>query len=560
MTFIANLPPLDITASTDTSIVIVPVVDNSTSPGRTKQIKVSDLAILAKGPQGLRGFPGPVGPLGASGPQGVSGPQGPQGTFGPQGPQGPSGVSNVSGPVGPLGPSGPSGPRGPSGVSNVSGPQGPSGPQGIGPSGPSGADSTVSGPIGPSGIRGPSGPRGNQGPQGRIGPQGVQGSQGDPGGPSGPAGPAGPSGPAGADGPSGVSGPQGEPGTPGGPSGPQGEPGSAGPDGPSGPQGSQGPSGASISGPSGPRGASGPSGPQGSGPQGAQGSAGPTGPSGVSGPPGDSISTTTIVTAAGLSITTATGLVAAIENSFLRIRGVPTQDPSPLDVSLRGSNGIIFMASRSSAQTGLRQPVAQDDAIGFISFRGNTNTNATLDPTLTQALIGAYAQETPSASAAGARVIIQTVGVGTQSISTRLYLSDGQNTHNANIHQFNNSTAGTTYATLNSNSLVLGRGFRNSVYSFGNVSGTIAPYANSATVHIMTLTGPITINTMTNVGAGQEATFVLIQDGVGGHTLSSTMLFENGDKTLSTAGNAVDLMRVRYFGGMWYASLSKNYS
>ena len=560
--FIANLPPLNL--STSTATIILPVVDLSTNPGITKRITISDLASLARGPQGYRGFPGPVGPQGVSGPQGITGPSGSIGEFGPQGPQGPSGVSNVSGPSGPRGVSGPSGPRGPSGVSNVSGP---SGPQGIGPSGPtgpSGADSTISGPSGTQGTRGPSGPRGNQGPQGRIGPQGFIGPQGDPGGPSGPAGIDGPSGPQGGPGPSGPSGPEGVPGDPGGPSGPQGV------EGPSGPQGAQGVGDPGPSGPSGSRGPSGPSGPTSVGPSGPSGAnstvAGPSGPSGAAGSAGPSgpsgaISTTTSIVAAGISLTTASvGLISSIENGFLRIRGVPNADPAPIDTSVRATNGIMLTGSRYSAQSGLRNPLGQDDSIGYISMRGTTVTNATSDPTQTQAQIFGTCTEAPTATAAGARLVFQTVNTGTVTLATRMILSDLQNFYNASAHTFQLSQGGSVLATMNTNSLILGRGFRNSVYSGSGVSGTISPTVSSGTVHIMTLTGDITINTMTNALAGQQATFVLIQDGSGGHTLSSTMLFEGGVKTLSTAPNAVDLLDVRYLGGTWYAKLTKNYS
>ncbi len=95
--------------------------------------------------ESLLGIPCPTGP---QGPQGPTGAQGPQGVQGPQGPQGPSGLQGLRGSQGPQGQPGPIGPQGPQGPTGLSGPQGPQGPQG------------PIGPIGPIGLNGPQGPQG----------------------------------------------------------------------------------------------------------------------------------------------------------------------------------------------------------------------------------------------------------------------------------------------------------------------------------------------------------------------------------------------------------------
>jgi hypothetical protein len=53
---------------------------------------------------------------------------------------------------------------------------------------------------------------------------------------------------------------------------------------------------------------------------------------------------------------------------------------------------------------------------------------------------------------------------------------------------------------------------------------------------------------------------VLTQDGTGGRTLTSSMLFAGGAKTLSTAVGAVDIISVFYDGSVYYATLSKGYA
>lgn len=70
MTTINNLPEL----STLTTQLILPAMDLSTDPARTKKITIAQLAALAAGPRGYPGAPGVRGPIG---PQGVSGPSGP---------------------------------------------------------------------------------------------------------------------------------------------------------------------------------------------------------------------------------------------------------------------------------------------------------------------------------------------------------------------------------------------------------------------------------------------------------------------------------------------------
>jgi hypothetical protein len=103
MTKIVDLP----TINTLTAQIILPVVDNSTSPGITRKMTLQQLVTLSQGdvgPQGPTGATGPSGaqgsPGGATGPQGVTGPQGPQGVTGPQGPQGPGGATGATGPIG----------------------------------------------------------------------------------------------------------------------------------------------------------------------------------------------------------------------------------------------------------------------------------------------------------------------------------------------------------------------------------------------------------------------------------------------------------------------------
>ena len=102
--------------------------------------------------------------------------------------------------------------------------------------------------------------------------------------------------------------------------------------------------------------------------------------------------------------------------------------------------------------------------------------------------------------------------------------------------------------------------YNETVVSPGSVSGTLTPDAAAGTIYNYTLTGGITINALGNAVAGTSMTLILNQDGSGSHTLTSTMKFAGGAKTLSTAASSVDIMSVFYDGSTYYATLSKGYA
>jgi hypothetical protein len=102
--------------------------------------------------------------------------------------------------------------------------------------------------------------------------------------------------------------------------------------------------------------------------------------------------------------------------------------------------------------------------------------------------------------------------------------------------------------------------FREVVFNIGNATGTITPNIANGTIQKMTLTGNITFSSITGIAAGQSATFILTQDATGSRTLTSTMRFAGGGKTLSTAANSIDIISVFYDGSNYYAVLSKGYA
>ena len=103
--------------------------------------------------------------------------------------------------------------------------------------------------------------------------------------------------------------------------------------------------------------------------------------------------------------------------------------------------------------------------------------------------------------------------------------------------------------------------YKETIYTGGTTTGTITPDVVNGNVQSITLSGNITFNAFSNPETGQTMTMLIKQPGSGGpYTLTSTMLFAGGTKTLSTAANAVDIMSVVYDGSNYYASLATNFS
>lgn len=102
--------------------------------------------------------------------------------------------------------------------------------------------------------------------------------------------------------------------------------------------------------------------------------------------------------------------------------------------------------------------------------------------------------------------------------------------------------------------------YKETVYTSGATTGTITPDVANGNVQAITLTGSITFNAFANAEAGQSMTLIVKQSSSGGETLTSTMKFAGGTKTLSTGANEIDIISVFYDGTTYYASLSTNFS
>jgi hypothetical protein len=101
------------------------------------------------------------------------------------------------------------------------------------------------------------------------------------------------------------------------------------------------------------------------------------------------------------------------------------------------------------------------------------------------------------------------------------------------------------------------------ITSLGNKSGASAIDPRNSTVFPMTLTGDYTFTGFIPATAGQNATLIITQDAGGNNTWNTsgiTAKYSNGDSTLSTASNSVDIMNIFYDGSTYFCSLTKGYS
>jgi hypothetical protein len=118
-------------------------------------------------------------------------------------------------------------------------------------------------------------------------------------------------------------------------------------------------------------------------------------------------------------------------------------------------------------------------------------------------------------------------------------------------------------ANLNSTSnvanLVLNK-YNELLPASANTSTSISPDLSTGSIFKYTANASFTFNALTNAVSGSSAVVVITQDGTGGRTLTSTMLFAGASKTLSTAAAAVDIISVFYDGTNYYATLSKGYA
>jgi hypothetical protein len=123
-----------------------------------------------------------------------------------------------------------------------------------------------------------------------------------------------------------------------------------------------------------------------------------------------------------------------------------------------------------------------------------------------------------------------------------------------------NSGGQTVTGTLSATGRVIALNYTETQSNVGNISGTFTPNIANGSIQYATLTGNITANSITSINNGQSMFLVLTQDATGGRLLNSSWKFAGNVRSLSTAGNATDVISVVYADGTYYASLTTGYA
>ena len=123
-------------------------------------------------------------------------------------------------------------------------------------------------------------------------------------------------------------------------------------------------------------------------------------------------------------------------------------------------------------------------------------------------------------------------------------------------------TAGNIVSTGTGNKYGTLQTFNEQVTALGSTSGTITANLALGSIHTVTATGDITINTnnITNAVSGSSFTIVITQDGTGSRLLTSNLKYLGGTKTLSTTAGSIDVISGFYDGTNYLVSLAKGFA
>ena len=161
---------------------------------------------------------------------------------------------------------------------------------------------------------------------------------------------------------------------------------------------------------------------------------------------------------------------------------------------------------------------------------------------------------------ANANATITTNGTGDLILNTNAGTNSGSITiadgANGDITILTNGTGTINFSDDVVRAVTL-KDYAETINSLGTTSGTITPDVANGNVQTITLNGNLTFSAFSNPVAGQSMTLIINTGGTS-RTLTSTMKFAGGSKTLSTT-NTTDIISVFYDGTTYWASLSKGF-
>ena len=217
---------------------------------------------------------------------------------------------------------------------------------------------------------------------------------------------------------------------------------------------------------------------------------------------------------------------------------------SAVSVTDAGGDGSLSYDSGTGVIT-YTGPGVTDYRAAFTAGTGITITSGSIATTITQ-----YTDSQARSAISGS------TGISYNSSTGAISLASGV----ATAGTYAGNVTVDTYGRVTSASNSITGYNEGTTYSLGTTSGTITPDCANGNVQKITLNGNLTFSAFSNPVAGQTLTLIVTQDATGSRTLTSTMKFSGGAKTLSTAANSIDIISAYYDGTTYYASLAKGFA
>jgi hypothetical protein len=261
-----------------------------------------------------------------------------------------------------------------------------------------------------------------------------------------------------------------------------------------------------------------------------------------------------------IAISTASVKVSSIYFGDGTVQTTAATAGASFDQTLNTTDSVTFGGLRVNGTTRLNDILADDDTQKVVISANFTGEGSGAGGTIT---VGS------GASDVGNKITIAATDVTIQGLTYpaadgttgQVLKTDGAGVlgwidQPSQPNQSLDTTSDVTFANINLQK------FDETVYNWGNVAaGTVWLDVNSGTIHKMTLTGNVTMNAFTGtVATGTSVTIVMKQDATGSRTLTSSMKFAGGSKTLSTAANSVDIVSIFFDGTDYFAALTKGYA